>query len=166
MTEAATETAPKVDAVFAKPTTTVLIRPASSSDQAFVLDSWLRSFGQGRTWFWRGVHGDRFYSGHRKIAEDLLSRGLVLVACLEQVPDAVLGWMCVEGDCLHYVYVKSKYRKKGVARELLRHAQGLLGKVENCSHQTGQFKRWSPGAELNVSPGHAYYKPTKEKHES
>ena len=81
-------------------TTAVVIRPITHNDHAFVMDSWLRSFGQGRTWVYRGVKGNRFYSGHRKVVDGLLERGLVLAACLQEVPDAVLGWICVEDDCI------------------------------------------------------------------
>ena len=144
--------------------TSVLIRPTTHGDHAFVMDSWLRSFGQGRTWVYRGVKGDRFYSGHRKVVDGLLKRSLTLAACLEEVPDAVLGWICVEKGCLHYVYVKNKYRKKGVAKQLLRHAEKVLGHIDVCSHQTGQWKRFTPGQKLKFSPGHAYYEPIGEKH--
>lgn len=140
----------------------VLIRPASPSDMAFVMDSWLRSFGKGRTWVFRGVQGDRFYTGHRKVVDNIVKRGVVLAACLEEVPDAVLGWICVEPNCIHYVYVKNKYRRKKVASELLRQATRLMGELEYCSHQTGQWRRFGPGSKLKFSPGHAYYEQTGE----
>ena len=148
----------------APPKVTVVLRAASQGDQAFVMDSWLRSFGKGRTWVFRGVEGDRFYSGHREILENILQRSLVVVACLEEVPDAVLGWACIEPGCVHYTYVKNKYRRKGVATKLIAHAEKLMGTLSTCSHQTGQWKRFTPGQKLMFTPAHAFYKPTGEKH--
>ena len=156
--EACTQGEAEAPAEFAK----VVVRPATESDHAFVMDSWLRSFGKGRTWIFRGVQGDRFYSGHRRVLGEILDRSVVMIACLQEVPDAVLGWVCVEAECVHYLYVKNKYRRKRVASELLSQARAMMGEMLFCSHQTGQWRRFSPGSKLKFSPGHAYYKQTGE----
>lgn len=152
------------DKPAASPGITVVVRPATFDDVPFVMDSWLRSFGKGRTWVFRGVDGARFYDNHRKIVEELVARSFVLVACLAEVPDALLGWACAEKDCLHYMYVKNKYRRKGVATEMLKSVRHFMNGIDRCSHQTGQWKRFTPGQKLLFSPAHAFYKPTGEKH--
>lgn len=49
-------------------------------------------------------------------------------------PGLVLGWVCWEGELLHYVYVKKLARGLGVGRWLM----GQAGRVRRCSHMTSE----------------------------
>jgi GNAT superfamily N-acetyltransferase len=73
-------------------------------DKPIIVSTWLRSIrrprtDRGRAWF-----------AEQCLMEKLLGRSDVRIACLEGLPHYVLGWSCVEGSCLHGVYVKSAYR--------------------------------------------------------
>lgn len=58
-------------------------------------------------------------AGMDKRIDRLVFRSKVLVAFFPEVPDEVLGWSCVEGDALHYVYVKAVYRRRGIGTGLV-----------------------------------------------
>ena len=55
------------------------------------------------------------------------------VACSEQDSDQILGWTCIEGDVLHYVYVKRRVRGEGVAQALLHDVKNHATNIP-CSH--------------------------------
>lgn len=93
------------------------MRRATSDDRRFVLSSWLASFWS--TWARRHVDRDTYYRHYPEQVRLYMDKAQVHVAFFEEVPDEILGWACVEGDVCHYVYVKSIYRKKGIARGLL-----------------------------------------------
>lgn len=90
------------------------------SDRNFVLSSWLRSYSAKS--FDARDYGERrtqFFDDYVHVVRSLLARSQVIVACLREEPDVVIGWMAIEGDALHYVLVKPRWRQLGVARWML-----------------------------------------------
>jgi GNAT superfamily N-acetyltransferase len=56
----------------------------------------------------------------------------------ESAKDVPLGWICYEGDLVHYVYTIPKARRKGVGTLLLKHVNGT-----RLSHTTeGGIALW------------------------
>ena len=97
------------------------------SDRAFVLHSWVTSYA-ARSRDARDYEGaafSLFSTDYAHIVRDLVSRSNVLVACLKDAPDTVIGWMAIENDALHYVLVKPRWRRMGVARWLLAALAGI-----------------------------------------
>jgi GNAT superfamily N-acetyltransferase len=94
------------------------IQTFQSDHHSFVVDSWLRSL---RDACYRDVDADIFYPEVRVRVHSLLKRpGVsVRVAVKDDDPDTYVGWAAVEGDVLHYVYVKQEARRLGVAKTLL-----------------------------------------------
>jgi len=91
------------------------------SDRHLVLSSWLRSYA-GRSLDARDYTGDArgtFSSDYVPVVRSLLERSRVVVACLADEPDAIVGWMAWEGETLHYLLVKPRWRRLGVARMML-----------------------------------------------
>lgn len=113
----------------------ILMRPARASDIPMITHSWLTSFrgeeskGKGRK-FHRGGLGSEgipnrfFYYYHHKVLESLIPNSIVMVACLENSPDTILGWVCAQvvdtALVVHYAYTKYAFRKYGIARRLLK----------------------------------------------
>lgn len=92
------------------------------SDRGLVISSWLKSFS-GRSQEARDYGGpDRrvFSHDYVPIVLHLMSRSTILMACLDESPDVVLGWMAWEGETLHYVATKQRWRGLGVAKWMLR----------------------------------------------
>lgn len=99
----------------------IVLRKGLARDVPFITSSWLRSFRDAP--FVRGVPNNIFYYQHHKVLEHLIPRSIVVVACSEDDPDLIVGWVCAElvdtALVVHYVYVKHDYRRMGVAKALL-----------------------------------------------
>lgn len=88
-----------------------------------MLDTWAQSY-----WAAPAVRGmsrrDYFPAMHAQIAR-LLSRSAVIIACDADDPDTIVGWACVEGECLHYLHTRKELRGQGISRQLLAEAGAL-----------------------------------------
>lgn len=98
------------------------IRPGTQSDTNFILATFLRGLYYGDSWF-SLIPKDIFMANYKHIAKALLEspNTVVLVACLKDDPDVTLGYslMSKDGTTLHWSYVKSAWRKKGIGRSLM-----------------------------------------------
>lgn len=92
-------------------------RRATSDDLRFVRDSWFESYRRGG--FAPEIGFDLFSEGHRHVIDCLTVDATVRVAYALNAPDEIVGWVCHGKDVVHYVYVKSAYRKLGIAEALV-----------------------------------------------
>jgi hypothetical protein len=104
-------------------------RKADFSDIALVMDSWLNSWKKCP---WAGViRNNHYYPQTRGVVEELIMRGgEIEVACRDDKPDHILGWICREvlptGEAvIHYVYVKEPYLPLGIGNELVKRSPGV-----------------------------------------
>lgn len=114
----------------------IVLRPidrANDGEMNLVLDSWVRSGEKSRL----GEVAPKtvFRQGHMRVIVRLLRECEVTVAELPDVPGLAIGWACWDSDATHYVYVKTAYRRQGVANAL------LSGKPNPCSHWTYRADR-------------------------
>ncbi len=93
------------------------LRLASGADMRFIHSSWHTAFW--KTHARKHVLKEVYDAGMDKRIDRLLFRSHVLVAFFPEVPDEVLGWSAIEGDALHYIYVKAAYRRRGIATGLV-----------------------------------------------
>lgn len=101
------------------------IEQATPGDVPFLMSSWLKSYRRSpHTRKWSDF---TYFARQRPLCEMLLARSQVLVARPLDWPEGIFGWIAFEkpsdGFVLHYGYVKSPYRRLGVARRLLEYAQ-------------------------------------------
>lgn len=113
------------------------IRAGKETDVPYVVSTWVDSYAS-TPWaadirkVWQlglyTVHdrgdlakSDPYQVLHRRFVVRLLARtGVeVRVAAWDEDPNVIAGWCCVEPDAVHYVYVRNKFRRDGVARRLL-----------------------------------------------
>lgn len=86
------------------------LRAMQPGDRNYVLSSWLRSYAKAREF--RGMVRAAYFRMYTPYVEAMLSRSTVVVATLPEAPTAVLGWMAVENDLLHYVHTKPNWRTR------------------------------------------------------
>lgn len=98
------------------------LRPMVTTDKSCVLDNWLKSWRKSR---YAGVIvNNLYYSTTRATIESLIARGATIeVACDDDKPDRIYGWICREVTpdgipIIHYLYIKDVYLKYNV-NELL-----------------------------------------------
>lgn len=124
------------------PPISLRIRPMEPGDRNFILSSWLRSYigknvAQGKD----GYADVRayFYEDYAPVIRDLVERSTILVACLEDEPSSIVAWLAAEGDdIIHYVLVKPRWRRLGVAKWLL---QDLASVRAHFTHVTADARK-------------------------
>lgn len=87
----------------------------NEQERNLVLAGWLRTYVETIHGMERSV-SFRLCEG---VVKHLVDTSTVVVACLPDAHDAVLGWVCFDGDTLHYVCVKPRWQRLGIASLLL-----------------------------------------------
>lgn len=137
--------------------TEVAFRPAEKGDLDFIFNSWLESFRA--SWEFKEVNGRDYWPGMRGVINRILQRTRCTIAHNPADPEQILGWACIElGPVIHYIYVKGPFRKKGLAKMMLRGLKALRDKYpgEELRHS---FRQKTPGAERLVEWLRSHYSP-------
>lgn len=113
----------------------ISVREGVESDHPFIYASWLKGLRYGNDWF-SLIESDHYYKNYHAVIEHLLNdpNTTVLIACLQEDPDVILGFSVSSGDRLHWVFVKQRWRKIGIARSL------APTQVSSVSHLTDAGK--------------------------
>ena len=137
----------------------VLVRSPEPDDQALglVLDCMARAAADHSPWQQRldgpgGCQPSPVPRGiHLRHHDTLLKKNLpnmsIMVACDPSAPSAVWGWCAYSPEVLHYVYVKSAFRRMGIGGAMIRDLldNGIFSDAGEicCSHRTaGLFRAW------------------------
>lgn len=103
------------------------IRDGKPEDTNFILATFLRGVYYGNPWY-NKMPKDIFMANYKALAEALIVRGVVKVACLKEDADVILGYSLLSADytAINWVYVKNSkmadgttWRKKGIGRSLV-----------------------------------------------
>lgn len=80
--------------------------------------------------------GSAYMPGQRRLIRWLLASGKtgLLVACLPDATDTVVGWSVTGDRVVHYVFVKQDFRRLGIGRALVAPYVSRVGVV--YSHKT------------------------------
>ena len=119
----------------------IIFRPFELADEAFIFTTWLNGlyFGSDSVKkFYDAIEitKDQFFKKYHKVIEIILDCPSVNinVACLKEDPDVILGYSVTDTihnePTLHYVFVKSAWRKMGLAKEL------IPKDIIRCTHLT------------------------------
>ena len=136
----------------------VRIRPDADADLGFITNAWMRSFKNE----YADVPNDIYYGGMTarlsRISNNPSSR--VLVACDPVNPGKIYGFICYEAPsdtggtlCVHYLYVKHDYRRRGVADALFVAAGGKREQTTVCTHRTFRYEQLQTKALLTLVSG-------------
>jgi hypothetical protein len=142
------------------------IRNGKAEDLHLVLDSWVKTYAQSPYARAMGRVGSKktlFFQRTEARVRALLQACPVKVACDEVDEDVVIGWACGNPPYLHYVFVKSDFRKKGIAKDLVRSLGFeeselcLVGSQTDLSKNLKLPEKWSwdPMAPVDTVLGYA-----------
>jgi hypothetical protein len=129
--------------------------PMNESHLDLVYGTWLRNMYENCSHFRQVRHGN-YRKGQARIIDHLLRGANVLMASAPG-GGSDMGWVCYEqkgGDfILHYIYVRSTFRRNGIATALLRHAGCDVGAQPiTCTHWTDIMPRYRQKWQLNYNP--------------
>ena len=94
----------------------------------FILNSWLKSYR------WSDKDNADYFRNLSPRIKQLIKTNRVMVATLAGEPDCYVGWVCGTQGVLHYVYVKSVFRRDGIAKALIEKVCGQYGSYTFKSH--------------------------------
>lgn len=99
---------------------------------SMIHSDFLKSLRFGNDWF-KQIESDAYFSTYKRVIQHLLTKKdcIARLAVVTDEPDTCLGWALIEGETLHYVYVKVDQREKGIARSLV--PEG----IKKVTHLTG-----------------------------
>lgn len=130
----------------------VVFRPHVHSDHPFIYASWRNGMFYGSELKLKEPRST-FRDLTHKIRH-ILKSATVLVACLEDSPETIIGYSIVEGTILHWVYVKEDYRNQRIATLLIPKSINQYGDIitevakailkKKKEKEYGQEKRRSP----------------------
>lgn len=113
-----------------------MIFDAPQADEfPFVFDSWARSYRRSR---WAGTIPNHLYDtvsreGSKGIIDRPNTRVVVAVAPGDE--RRVMGYYVAEPGVLHWLYVKQAFRRMGIGRSLLAHADAQF-ELKEYTHRT------------------------------
>lgn len=100
----------------------VVIRQYNSEDKNFVIASWLKSYRHG-SYFAKRISSTIYYKFHHAVAERIIARANITIACDPVDPSVIFGYMISEKfedkDVIHFTYIKSAFRGMGVGKSIL-----------------------------------------------
>ena len=96
----------------------VVLRDIQESDMPFVIDSWFNSHLKAKSCI-KAIYDKE----QRILIKRILAnpKTTTEILCLETDNDHIIGFICYQGtSILHYVYIKSPFRKLGLGRNLVK----------------------------------------------
>lgn len=106
----------------------------SESERNLVLSGWLRTYVAASS----GVERSVMFRMCEPIVKSLMARCHVVLACMPENADAIYGWVAFEGDVLHYVCVKPRWMRLGIATWMLK---DFLSMPVTYTHRTADGMR-------------------------
>lgn len=124
-----------------------LVRQVHDLDRDFIIGTWLDSARD--SYAYMGIPTNLYYTKLGAIAESLVDRATVLLACDPDMPDVAYGFIVAEvideSVTVHYCYVKRAWRRMGIMtllwRRLLEHERDY-GRHLVVTHRSKAFKAW------------------------
>ena len=142
----------------------VLLRKIEPDERAlrFVLDSWCKTVAAEPPWDFSTPHHTpplphplMIYE-HDVLLKKIIPHSTITLACDPDDPDTVWGYVCFDGDLLHFIYVKSAFRGFGIGGCLLR-AADLPDSNVITSHRTKSLFVAFPGIRFLWNPYRMIY---------
>lgn len=129
-----------------------IVRPAEDGDLNYVRKTWLQEHAQESSWIDEVGGGGVYFREHGRCRDEAIRRGAVTIACRASVPSGICGFAVTERNesaLVHFVYVKPRWRKLGVARLLLR---PFLGERAEYTHRTSMVRSLPIPASWTFNP--------------
>lgn len=100
----------------------ISIRQGVDSDISFIFATWLRNLFHSSPMF-KYMEKNVFMKHYHNVLTAMFTRDYVnvVVACMKDDPDTILGYAILSKDnkALHWIYIKKNWRKIGLAKDLV-----------------------------------------------
>jgi GNAT superfamily N-acetyltransferase len=123
-------------------------------DSGFIYGTWAKGAYFGAQLKTTTPKRKWFEDYHYYIA-DQLEKSRVLVACLSNHPDTIIGYAVINFETLEWIYVKEMFRKQGIAKLLIQNNPikyvNNLTRVGRAIAEKHDLKEKEDGTELQHS---------------
>jgi hypothetical protein len=126
------------------------LRKPMPDDLNFIYSSWLKHYRKNEN----KISTQVYYDKYKKILTSILERSFVIVACNQEKPSQVYGYIVYEPTdpvVVHYIYIKSVYRQFRIAStmiEKIRHEDDPIV----CTFATYAFLKLKDKWRLSYNP--------------
>jgi GNAT superfamily N-acetyltransferase len=142
----------------------ILLRKIEPDERALslVLDSWCKTVAAEPPWDYSctphtpPTPPTLLIYEHDTLLKKIIPHSTITLACDPDDPDTIWGYICTDGDLLHFIYVKSAFRGFGIGGCLLR-AAGLPDSNVITSHRTKSLFVAFPGVRFHWNPYRMIY---------
>ena len=146
----------------------ILLRQPEPDDRAlgFVLDSWVKTVAADSPWAVATAGSTTHVSTHLPpplikyhhdiILKKIITNSDITLGCDPGDADTVWGWICSDGELLHFIYVKAAFRGFGIGGVLFRTALAGADRVK-VSHRTGSLYTAFPSVNFLWNPYRSFY---------
>jgi hypothetical protein len=99
-----------------------ITRPIRDTDWPYVIKTWMLSFESSAVAraFIKGHSRDRYLRTWHGMIETLLATFGATVACPDDDENFIAGWLCSDGNLLHYIYVRKDDDEEEAVHEVTR----------------------------------------------
>lgn len=97
------------------------IRPPRPTDLNFIQESFIKCMRK-ESHLGRSCAGSIFYRDFIKVIDHILEKSELIVVCLAESPDTIIGYLIYEPEVIHFALVKYVFRNNGIAKRMLAHA--------------------------------------------
>lgn len=96
------------------------LRTRREADTAFIMATFLRGLYYGNEHY-KLIPKQVFMDNYKRVVEMILENSTVVVACLREDPDVILGYsiLAANGAVAHWCFVKAAWRGRGIGRSLV-----------------------------------------------
>jgi GNAT superfamily N-acetyltransferase len=103
-------------------------------DEPYIFSRWLKSYSRSS---WAKAVGTAYWQQHHKLVERLMRDTTVLVAGWAEDDNVIAGFACGDSPTtVHYVWVETEWRGRGVARRLIEQVLGVVARDVVCTHDS------------------------------
>ncbi len=110
------------------------IRPATEKDIPFVYSTWLKSYRNDSSWIAKETTKTIFFDTYSKVLDKILLNSNTTIACKNDDPNIIFGYIVHSRNIAHYCYVKEVFRQMGIASDLFNHIGS--GVITDYTHRT------------------------------
>lgn len=109
------------------------IRAPNKNDIPFIYATWLNSFYLD-SWA-KSITKTIFFENYKRVVDHILQSATVTIACSQEDPNVIFGYLVSEPGVAHYCFVKEAFRSFGIAKDLYNKAFDSDEKIQ-ITHRT------------------------------
>lgn len=92
------------------------VRKPTKDDIPFIYATWLNSFYYD-SWV-KSILKSVYFENYKKIIDYVLQSASIIIACSNDDPNVIFGYLVHEPGVAHYCFVKDHFRRFGIAKDL------------------------------------------------